>query len=69
MFLGSREQAVRKADMTAVMKTWEGGGVGSPFLTSALSGGGLSASRSGIFSPGKSPRYPLGRKLGGPQSR
>jgi hypothetical protein len=35
------------------------------FLTSALAGGEWSASRSG----GKSPRYPLDRRLGGPQSQ
>jgi hypothetical protein len=40
------------------------------FLNSALAGGELSASRPGRFTPGgKSPRYPLDRKLDGPQSR
>jgi hypothetical protein len=40
------------------------------FLTSALVGGEWSASRPGRFTPrGKSPRYPLDRKLDGPQSR
>jgi hypothetical protein len=40
------------------------------FLTSALAGGEWSASRPGRFTPGgKSPRYPLDRRLGGPQSR
>jgi hypothetical protein len=38
-------------------------------LTSALDGGEWSASRSGRFTQGKSPRYPLDRRLGGPQSR
>jgi hypothetical protein len=38
------------------------------FLTSALDGGEWSASRPGRFTPqGKSPRYPLDRRLGGPQ--
>jgi hypothetical protein len=38
------------------------------FLTSALNGGGLLASRSDIFTPeGKSHRHPLNRKLGGAQ--
>jgi hypothetical protein len=40
------------------MKTWGSGG------TSALGGGEWSASR-----PGRFPRYPLDRRLGGPQSR
>jgi hypothetical protein len=40
------------------------------FLTSALDGGELSASRPGRFtSQGKSPWYPLDRRLGEPQSR
>jgi hypothetical protein len=40
------------------------------FLTSALDGGELSASRPGCFTlRGKSPRYPLDRRLGGPPSR
>jgi hypothetical protein len=39
-------------------------------LTSALAGGECSASRPGRFTPGgKSPRYPLDRGFGGPQSR
>jgi hypothetical protein len=39
-------------------------------LTSALVGGEWSASRSGRFTlQGKSPLYPLDRRLGGPQSR
>jgi hypothetical protein len=39
-------------------------------LTSALVGGEWSASLPGRFtSVGKSPRYPLDRSLGGPQSR
>jgi hypothetical protein len=38
-------------------------------LTSALDGGEWSASRPGRFSPqGKSPWYPLDRRLGGPQN-
>jgi hypothetical protein len=40
------------------------------FLTSALAGGEWSASRPGRFTPGgNNPRYPLDRRLGGPQSR
>jgi hypothetical protein len=40
------------------------------FLTSALAGGEWSLSRPCLFTPrGKSSRYPLSRKLGGPQSR
>jgi hypothetical protein len=39
-------------------------------LTSALDGGELAASRPSRFTPqGKSPWYPLDRRLGGPQSR
>jgi hypothetical protein len=39
------------------------------FLTSALAGGEWTASRTGLFTPGEKPRYPLARRLGGPQSR
>jgi hypothetical protein len=40
------------------------------FLTSAIAGGEWSASRSDHFTPGeRAPRYPLDRRLGGPQSR
>jgi hypothetical protein len=40
------------------------------FSTSALLGGGQSASRPGRFTTGVTPpRYPLDRRLGGPQSR
>jgi hypothetical protein len=40
------------------------------FLISALDGGEWSASRTvRALPPGKDPRYPLDRKLGGPQSR
>jgi hypothetical protein len=39
------------------------------FLTSALVGGEWSASRSGRFAPGKSPLYPLDRRLGGSTNR
>jgi hypothetical protein len=40
------------------------------FLTSALLGGEWSTSRPGRFTPrGKSPLYPLDRRLGGPHSR
>jgi hypothetical protein len=47
-----------------------GGGIAPSFLTSALDGGEWSASRSCRFTPQeKSPRYPLDRRLGRPQSR
>jgi len=39
-----------------------------PFLISALDGGEWSDSRSGRFILGKSPWYPLDRRLDGPQS-
>jgi hypothetical protein len=46
------------------------GGVAPPFLTSALGRGEWSASRSGRFTPReRAPRYPLDRRLGGPQNR
>jgi hypothetical protein len=51
------------------MKTWGSGDITPLFLTSALEGGEWSASRPGRFTPGKSPRYPLDRRLGGPQNR
>ena len=38
-------------------------------LTSALDGGGWSTPRNGRFNPGKETRYPLHRRLGGPQGR
>ena len=38
-------------------------------LTSALDGGGRLAPRPGRFNPGKETRYPLYRRLGGPQGR
>jgi hypothetical protein len=38
-------------------------------LTSALDGGGWSIPRPGRFTPGKETRYPLYRRLGGPQGR
>jgi hypothetical protein len=42
---------------------------GVAFLTLALDGGELSASRPGRFTPqGKSPWYPLDRRLGGPRA-
>jgi hypothetical protein len=43
---------------------WESGGI-APFLTSALYGCTLSASRSGRFIPGIRPQ----KRLGGPQNR
>ena len=39
------------------------------YLTSALEGGGWSTPRPGRFIPGKETRYPLYRRLGGPQGR
>jgi hypothetical protein len=44
------------------------GGIAPPFLTSVLDGGEWSASRLGRFTPGKIPKYPLDRKLGGIES-
>jgi hypothetical protein len=45
-------------------------GTATPFLTLAADGGELSASRPCRFIPGgKKPRYPLDKRLGGPQSR
>ena len=38
-------------------------------LTSALNEGGWSTPRPGRFTPGKETRYPLYRRLGGPQGR
>jgi hypothetical protein len=38
-------------------------------LTLALNGGGWSTPRPGHFTPGKETRYPLYRRLGGPQGR
>jgi hypothetical protein len=45
------------------------GGIALIFLTSALDGGGRSASRSSCFSPGENLRSPLDRSQGGPQSQ
>jgi hypothetical protein len=39
------------------------------FLTPLLAGGECTASRPGRFIAVEKPRYPLDRKLGGPQSR
>jgi hypothetical protein len=38
-------------------------------LTTALDGGGWSTPRPGRFTSGKETRYPLHRRLGGPQDR
>jgi hypothetical protein len=57
---------------TQALGEWGGGWRYSSysFLTSALDGGEWSASRPGRALPwGKDPRYPLYRRLGGPQSR
>jgi hypothetical protein len=49
---------------------WGSGGIAPPFLTSAVDGGEWSASRPGRFiARGRSPRYPLDRRLGGPQGQ
>jgi hypothetical protein len=44
-------------------------GIALPFLTTALEGGEGSASRPGRFLPPEKNRYPLYRRLGGPQGR
>ena len=52
------------------MKAQRGsGGIAVLSLTSALDGGGWSTPRPGRFTPGKETRYPLYRRLGGPQGR
>jgi hypothetical protein len=49
---------------------WGSEGIAPRILTTAINGGEWSASRPCRFYPqGKSPRYPLDRRLGGPQSR
>jgi hypothetical protein len=46
------------------------GGIAPIFLTSALDAGEWSATRRCSFTPqGRSPQYPLDRRLGGPRSR
>jgi hypothetical protein len=45
------------------MKTWESGGIASPFLTSALDGGEWSASSTGGFNNGE--RAPGTHWIGG----
>jgi hypothetical protein len=53
-----------------LMKKYGGSGcIAPPFLTFALEGGEWSASHPGYFTPGNSCRYPLGKRLGGPQSQ
>jgi hypothetical protein len=48
---------------------WESKGIAPPFLTPALDGSEWSTSRFGPFTPGGNRlRYPLYRRLGGPQS-
>jgi len=53
------------------MKTyWVNRGISlQPFITSAIDGVVVSFTPQPIYSRGKSPPYPLDRKLGGPQSR
>jgi hypothetical protein len=52
------------------MKTYEGGGIAAPFLTSVPDGDEWPASRHDRFyCRGERPRYPLGRRLGGAQSQ
>jgi hypothetical protein len=49
---------------------WGNGGIAPPFPTSALDGGEWpSFTPRPLYPRGKSPRYPLDRRLGGPQSR
>jgi hypothetical protein len=43
---------------------WGSGGIAPPFLTSALDGGGWSASRPDRFGPGKKPQVPVGQEAG-----
>jgi hypothetical protein len=43
--------------------------IAPPFLISALNDDDWSASRPGRFTPDGKPRFPLYRRLGGPQSR
>jgi hypothetical protein len=47
---------------------WGSEGIPPPILTSTLVRGEWSASRPGRFTPGKEPRYPLNKRMGGPQS-
>jgi len=42
---------------------------GSRSLTTAIGGVDWSTSCPGLFNPGKEPRYPLSRRVGGPHSR
>jgi hypothetical protein len=51
------------------MKMYVGVEVQLHTLTSKLHGGEWSVSRTGRFTPGESPRYPLDRKLGGSQDQ
>jgi hypothetical protein len=48
--------------------TWGSGVIAPLILTSALGGGRKSSSRPSLYPQGKSPRYPLGRKMSGPKS-
>jgi len=58
------------AEHHAMKAYWWSGYIIHTFLTSAVDGGEWSASRPSCFtSKGKSPSYPFGRRLGGPQSR
>jgi hypothetical protein len=56
-------QALRHEDI------WESEGMAPPFLISGLDGGEWLASSPGRFTRGKNHRYPLDRRMGGPQSR
>jgi hypothetical protein len=61
---------VLKQLSTAIREHMGSGGIAPPFLTSTLDGGEWSASRPGSFiRREKAARYPLDRRLGGPQSR
>jgi hypothetical protein len=51
------------------MNTYRSRIIPHSFLTSAADGGDWLTPRRGRFTPGKEPRYPLNRRLGGPHSR
>jgi hypothetical protein len=53
----------------AIKAYWEWRHSSTHSLTSALDGSEWSASSPGRFTPTEPPRYPLDRRLGGPQSR
>jgi hypothetical protein len=71
MCMGCAWQGEGKGKVVPVLNYWGEWRYGSTHsLTSTLDGGEWSASRSGRFTPQrKGPRYPLDRRLGGPQIR